>query len=244
MTYRNIIVCERRSYQTQPQTHHHTYAQLIMPVQGILSVTVESQVLKHDQQTVIYVPPDAPHSFYADTSNQFLVWDIPSIYINQGLTNLPLSQPLNNRWNALRDLLLAEVRLDQPTSNQRLLDLFRYILGLLQQKSEPPSLTYIREHYNQPLVIEELAAVEHYNSSYYCEWFQKQFGMSPMAYIRNLRLEKAKNLLEEAEYSIAQIAEQVGYRHHSTLTRIFQESTGMLPSEYRLQSRIEVKKHP
>lgn len=238
MNFENMVRCERRTYQAQLQTHQHAYAQLILPVQGVLAVTVESKVLKHDQQMVIYVPPDSLHSFYADSSNQFLVWDIPVMYIHQNLENLPLSQPVDNRWNALRELILTEVGPDYPNSDQRLLDLLRYTMGLLKQKSQPDSLTYILEHYHQPLTIEELAAVEYYNPSYFCEWFQKQFGISPMAYIRNLRLEKAKNLLEETDYNIAQIAEQVGYKNHSTLTRLFQEYIGLLPSEYRARSRV------
>jgi AraC-like DNA-binding protein len=240
----NTVFCERRSYQAEPQCHHHAYAQLIMPVQGILAVTVERQVLETNQQTVIYIPPDAPHSFYADASNQFLVWDIPATYIQHYRMNCSLSQPLDNRWNAVRELLLAEVGPDRPASNQRLVDLFRYILGLLVQKPDSASLAYIHDHYHQPLSIEELAAVEHYNPTYYCEWFQKQYGLPPMAYIRNLRLEMARRLLKETDYNILQIAEQVGYRHHSTLTRLFQEYAGILPSEYRMQSRMQAKNCP
>jgi AraC-like DNA-binding protein len=242
----NTILCERRSYQEEPQTHDHTYAQLVIPVEGILAVTVKKRVLKHDQQMVIYIPPDAPHSFYADASNQFLVWDIPTMYVNHQETVLPLSQPLDSRWNAARDLILTEVGPEGPSSNRRLSDLFRYILGLLTVglETESASLAYISEHYNQLLTIEQLAAIEHYNPTYYCEWFQKQHGLSPMAYVRKLRLEKAKSLLDETDYSIVQIAEQVGYKHHSTLTRLFLEHMGMLPSEYRMQSRIPVKKLP
>jgi AraC-like DNA-binding protein len=242
----STIQCERRSYQEEPQTHDHAYAQLVIPVEGILAVTVKERVLKHDQQTVIYIPPDAPHSFYADTSNQFLVWDIPAMYVNHQETVLPLSQPLDSRWNAARDLILTEVGPEGPSSNRRLSDLFRYILGLLTVALEAKSvsLAYINEHYNQLLTIEQLAAIEHYNPSYYCQWFQKQHGLSPMAYIRQLRLEKAKDLLQETEFNILQIAEQVGYRNQSTLTRLFQEWMGMPPSEYRMQTRIPVKKLP
>jgi AraC-like DNA-binding protein len=238
----NTIYCERRSYLAEPQTHTHAYAQLVMPVQGILTVTVGDQLLKHDQPTVIYVPPRALHSFYADGSNQFLVLDIPWSFIPRAVL-LPQAQPLNIRWQAIRELLLEEVG-PEPAFNRHLVDLFRYILGLLEQERAVSSITYINDHYNQSISIEKLAAIEHYNPSYYCEWFQKQHGLSPMAYIRKLRLENAKDLLRETELSILQIAEQVGYRNQSTLTRIFQEWMGITPSEYRMQSRISVKKLP
>jgi AraC-like DNA-binding protein len=239
----NTILCERRSYQEEPQTHEHAYAQLIIPVQGILTVTAEAQLLNHGQPTVIYIPPSMLHSFYADGSNQFLVLDIPMALITQAMTNLPQSQPFNNRWQAIRELFLEEVGLGSA-SGRRLSDLFRYVSGLLEQESDSASIMYINDHYSQSITIEELADIEHYNPSYYCEWFQKQHGLSPMTYIRRLRLEKAQNLLRETDYSILQIAEQVGYKHHSTLTRLFQEHMGMLPSEYRMQSRIPVKKLP
>lgn len=99
------------------------------------------------------------------------------------------------------------------------------------------TIEYIRNHYHRPISVQQLADMEHYNPSYYCEWFQKKYGLSPMAYIRKLRLDTAKTMLKNTDYSLMQIAQQVGYQNQSTLTRLFHQYVGITPSDYRLKSR-------
>lgn len=242
MGYPGLLTCERRSYMEQPLTHSHPYAQLVVPVAGALLVTADAASFHNDRPSVVFIPPAVRHCFSAQTANQFLVFDIPPTYLpNTGA--VPGCYPLDERWRAIRALLIEEVG-EAATSNQRVVDLFRYITGLFPQNTDPVSLQYIRANYRQRITIRQLAALEHYNPSYYCEWFQKQYALTPMAYIRKLRLDAAQELLRETDYSIIQIAQQVGYQHHSTLTRLFLESTGIHPSAYRIQNRIAAKQDP
>lgn len=57
--------------------------------------------------------------------------------------------------------------------------------------------------------------------------------MSPKEYIIKIRLEKAKELLRDTDYTILQIAQMVGYQHHGSLTRLFREWVGVSPAVYR-----------
>lgn len=82
-------------------------------------------------------------------------------------------------------------------------------------------------------MVERLASIEHFNVSYYCKWFYNQTGMTPNAYIQQIRLEKAKVLLETTELSLLEIALQVGYSHQSSLTRLFRKIEGSNPILYR-----------
>ncbi|ATW26349.1 helix-turn-helix transcriptional regulator [Candidatus Formimonas warabiya] len=239
MGYPDEIVCDRRTFAERPHTHVHPWAQLVVPIKGTLSVTVESYLVKDDRQNVVYIPPASLHSFHSRTANRFFVFDIPSAYLPKNSTLL-LDHFLDNRWRAIQTLLGDEVG-EKPTSNQRLSDLFRYMLRLLEKRCYPASLEYIHQFYHRQITIEELAGMEHYHPSYYCEWFQKQFGLSPMAYIRYLRLENAKDLLAHTEYNLMQIAQQVGYRHQSTLTRLFQERYRITPTAYRQKTRKGMK---
>lgn len=52
-------------------------------------------------------------------------------------------------------------------------------------------------------------------------------------YIQKLRLQEAKQLLRETNYSMLAIAQQVGYEHQASLTRIFKQFEGMTPYAYR-----------
>lgn len=229
------ILCERRTYSNRPFTHTHSYSQLVLPIHGALSVAV-NQATATDWQNVIFIPPEASHSFYSKASNQFIVFDAPAAFLPKGMGAAARFYPLDGRWQAVRSLLLEEVG-SEPTTSQRLTDLFRYISGLLNEDKSSLSLEYIRNNFDKPITIPQLAKIEHFNPTYYVEWFKRQFGTSPIAYIRKLRLGKAQELLQNTDYTIMQIAYQIGYENQSTLTRLFQQEIGITPRQFRQQYR-------
>lgn len=72
-------------------------------------------------------------------------------------------------------------------------------------------------------------------------YFQKRFkevtGSTPMAYLHDLRLEKARELLEEEQcfLQVKEIGSTVGLANDSHFTRDFKKKCGLTPSEYRKQ---------
>ena len=143
MDYPEVIVCDRRVFAENPHTHVHPWAQLVIPIRGILSATVDSYLVKDDRQNVVYIPPDSLHSFHSRTTNQFFVFDIPATYLPKK-SNLSLYHLLDDRWRAIQTLLFDEVG-EEPTSHQGLSDLFRYVIRLLEKPLDPPSLDYIHK---------------------------------------------------------------------------------------------------
>ena len=62
-------------------------------------------------------------------------------------------------------------------------------------------------------------------------------GNSPAYYIKTMRLEKAKELLETSDVSISQIAFQTGFNSPSNFTKVFFEKYGITPSQFRHPKR-------
>ncbi|WCT11069.1 hybrid sensor histidine kinase/response regulator transcription factor [Mucilaginibacter jinjuensis] len=60
-------------------------------------------------------------------------------------------------------------------------------------------------------------------------------GKTPVDFIRNIRLEKAVQLLEKSKLNIANVAYEVGFANPTYFAKVFREEYGMLPSEYILQ---------
>ena len=52
------------------------------------------------------------------------------------------------------------------------------------------SVEYINEHYIDDIDLKKLAQIEHYNMNYYTEWFKKNMGVSPIEYLKKLRIDK------------------------------------------------------
>lgn len=229
------VVGERRTYSDTADTHDHPFAQLIVPLQGTLFISTELRQLALTESRLFFLPPQCQHTFYAKDTNEFLVLDIPRCLIaERGLRSLPdMSLTLDDRWQAIKQLLLAEV------SNQTVIPslgaLVPYLWELLKQTSTPRSLQFLHQHYHQAIDLATLATLEGYNPTYYCDWFKQQTGLSLKAYVQQLRLQRAKELLWQTDYAIWQIAQQVGYHHQASLTRLFQQYEQSTPLAYRQQ---------
>ncbi|MCL4303545.1 MAG: AraC family transcriptional regulator [Anaerolineae bacterium] len=241
---RNILA-ERRSYSEIACTHAHAHAQLILPLQGAISINT-AQPHQLTEQALLFLPPHCQHTFYGHERNQVLVLDVPgSLCPGEEMRWLAggLRRSVDDRWQALRFLLLSEVS-DKPATHQAVTDLFHYAYRLLLQATTPHSIQYLHDHYAENIQLAALAALEGYNPTYYSEWFKKTTGLTASAYLQKLRLEEAKNLLAETDLPILHIAQQVGYEHHASLTRLFRESEQMSPAEYRRKTRKLVKAWP
>ncbi|GAB4376773.1 MAG: AraC family transcriptional regulator [Elainellaceae cyanobacterium] len=236
---RQSVVGERRTYADRADTHDHPFAQLILPLNGTLFISTALEQLELTESRLFFLPPQCQHTFYAKDSNEFLVLDIPSFLIaERDLQPVPngLSLVLDDRWQAIRQLLLTEIT-DSAIAAPHLMPLVHYVCGLLRQNHTPRSLQFLHSHYHEAIDLKTLATLEGYSLTYYCDWFRRQTGMSPKAYIQQLRLQKAKELLQHSNFSVWQIARQVGYEQPASLTRLFQQHERQTPLAYRQQYR-------
>ena len=96
-----------------------------------------------------------------------------------------------------------------------------------------PILEFINEHLDQPLSLEILAKQTHFSKYYLCDLFRRKTGMTPMQYVRLLRISRAQRLLLSTRDSISNIGLACGYDNFSFFCRVFRTVSGMSPSEYR-----------
>jgi AraC-like DNA-binding protein len=68
---------------------------------------------------------------------------------------------------------------------------------------------------------------------HFSRMFKKHTGFAPMEYITKVRIEKAITLLRTTNYSIEEIAEQVGYASSSYFIKVFRSWVGFSPGEFR-----------
>jgi len=73
--------------------------------------------------------------------------------------------------------------------------------------------------------------------SRFYELFRQETGTVPATYIRRLRFEKARELLEESELSVKQISGLVGIQDLSHFVRTFRKQYGMSPKFFRRAHR-------
>ena len=98
------------------------------------------------------------------------------------------------------------------------------------------AIHYFHEHFNQNISIEKYAQGLHISTAWFIHCFKEHTGMTPMQYILSLRISNAQVLLEQANYTVTEIAAIVGYDNPLYFSRIFKKQLGVSPQQYRQQS--------
>lgn len=92
---------------------------------------------------------------------------------------------------------------------------------------------YLRDHISEPLSLQEISDLFAISQAYMSKIFRKYTRQSYNQYLTEIRMERAKQLMEEnSELLVKDIAEMVGYRDQFYFSRIFRSYTGQSPADY------------
>ena len=98
-------------------------------------------------------------------------------------------------------------------------------------------MDYIRDHYSEPLTVEEIGASAGIGIRECSRCFQRCIGTSPISYLTGYRIRAAARMLLETSQSVLEIGENCGFSSPSYFGKVFKEATGLTPKAYR--SRAE-----
>jgi transcriptional regulator GlxA family with amidase domain len=93
--------------------------------------------------------------------------------------------------------------------------------------------TWLQAHWSDPRPVEMMIARSGLSARNFARRFQKATGHAPLAYVQNIRIEHAKQMLETGTEPIDGISAAVGYEDPSFFRRIFKRTVGLRPAEYR-----------
>ena len=100
-------------------------------------------------------------------------------------------------------------------------------------------LAHIREHLDDPLSLNELAALACFSRYHFHRIFKGMVGEAVKEYVRRLRLERAASQLKLGSASVVEIALNAGYESHEAFTRSFKACFGAAPSQFRSIRRAQ-----
>ncbi len=152
------------------------------------------------------------------------VWLVPRVrglpkwYIS---TKVPLIDPSNKVCG------IAGVMYPIDTPEEQ----FQYFQDLA------PIIRHIEEHFTQDLKMAQLADMAGLSTTQFNLRFRTLLRMSPSAYLLQLRIDAAQELLSQGKQSLSEISLELGFYDQSHFSKRFQKSTGMTPSAYRQRFR-------
>jgi ABC-type Fe3+-hydroxamate transport system substrate-binding protein len=91
---------------------------------------------------------------------------------------------------------------------------------------------YMEEHYGEELSIERLAGIAELSPKYFVDLFKKQYGISAMDHLTQIRMSKAKRLMIRSDMRLKDIAHEVGYEDEFYFSRKFRKAAGVSPTEF------------
>ena len=129
--------------------------------------------------------------------------------------------------------------------------IYRLLMYLMDQRdayrvtnSSPveQAITYIGDHLDATITLEELARYVGLSSSYFSHIFKDEIGSSPRQYITDAKMNRAKFLLGQTEKTVSEIAYLLGYASGGSFTNLFTERVGCAPKMYRKLMRSQKQK--
>jgi AraC-like DNA-binding protein len=121
-----------------------------------------------------------------------------------------------------------EIQLDQILQTHYLPEY--YYLQVRQSKS------FMEKYLSEKIELEKIASTAFMSRFHYARIFKSVYGLSPRQYLRDLRMNKAKELLKQG-MGIAQVCFDVGYDSLPTFCNVFKKATGYSPKQYQVQNK-------
>lgn len=215
-----------RHYGASPGSHTHEHFQVLLGLDGVLELEVEGRGQRVGAGTGLVIAPGDRHDFESALGARCLVLDSGDpgwarlIARTPPPDALPLAQYLASACAAGRararqqgPALLLEAwapHAPPPLRLRRAID-----WATLQAWAQNAAAT--------PLSVADLAARVHLSAAQFNERCRQELGTSPMAWLRDLRLERARQLRAQG-LPVADVARRCGYRSPSALTAALRRS--------------------
>lgn len=100
------------------------------------------------------------------------------------------------------------------------------------------ALLYVRQHLAEPLSLRTVAAALGCNASYFSARFKKETGQTLTEFILQERMRLAADLLLSTRLQVQTVAQYCGYLDVNYFSRVFRQTVGCSPSEYRKSGRV------
>lgn len=214
---------------------------LIIALQGHVHYEYAGNTYLSDESHALLLSQGITYSFTSETDSRSIVinFSTKEALPVQGITSVAVN--LGNLAMRLENLWTFEKHAYKLRCMQQLYELFIKIspndslyISSKQNNLIKASIEYLETHYTDPdLTNDRLAAASGLSTVYFRKLFRNHYGMSPMHYVRQKRIEKAKKLLESQYYtSISDVAEASGFHSLFHFSKAFKQETSYSPSEY------------
>lgn len=238
-------------------THAHSFSELFFVTSGQGQFLVNGRYCQVRENDLVIINPHVEHTEFSleSTPLKYIVLGIEGLRFVGKSTALDADEARiscqSGRIRQYIELLLEEVQWGEPEHAsicQNLLNIILICILSYRQVDVTPAAAgyispecaavkrYIDSHFQEPLTLEDLAEAAHQNKFYVAHAFRESFGISPIRYLTERRVEESKNLLRNTNYPIGEVSAISGFSSISVFSQTFKRIAHMSPSQYRKQA--------
>ena len=225
--------------------HSHDCYEIILNVEGTGTAVIGNVEYPFTPGTIHIIPPNTPHSKRCPEGFRDIYLHTNALLRADPPTNAPvlLSDDSSHTAESLMSILLSRYLGNSRTDavTETLFDALLQLIEELRRKTQSDPVVDALIHtittsYNNPeFQVTEALLATGYSKDHIRRRFQQVTGMSPNAYLRNVRVRYAKRLLKQRDtlhLPIHEIALMCGYYDVAYFCRVFRRETNLTPMEY------------
>ncbi len=176
----------------------------------------------------------------SDTAEiQLYVQFLNMIFKVMNMKNISYDPENRGDFNIISDIITQPLPDIHDTTVKYIDRIIRHLDGSTSKFSLQSTISYIEEHFKEDISLESIA--DHFQTTpkYLSKMIKEQLGMNYTDYLAELRIREAKMLLIETDKSIGEIFQEAGFNNRNTFICTFKKVTGLTPSNYRKNKKIQ-----
>ena len=157
---------------------------------------------------------------------------------NGGLTASSANEPEKTLSQITREITEKEREREEKARLKREQSDFAFMASQINDAMTARILKYVTEHIDSPdLKIDDIADAMGMSRSVLYTKIKQQLGMTPIDFVRHVRIMRACELLKNTDESLSSVAFAVGFSDPKYFSKVFKRETGIVPTEYRERTR-------
>jgi AraC-like DNA-binding protein len=250
----SVGFCE---YAIKPNHTHPSYSFIIFFSENQNMIDVKVEVPSNCYLISAMSPEICHEEEKSDTFNRYIAIFIDKDFFDNQYAIYDLNKPKNYFWDQFiirKDILsfikkfMSEYE-ESSFGKEKLLhslsiiithELIRSILNLeavkdivIKKDEIQITINYMNQNFREKITIESLSKLANMSESNFNRIFKKETGISPIDYLINVRIKKAKKFLREKTNTITEISMNCGFYSISHFSSCFMKQFGMSPSDYQ-----------
>lgn len=233
--------------------HSHQFTEIFFITSGSGQIQIENETIPVHAGSLILIGPQVLHTEFSNPSDplNYYVLGVEGLKIN---THRPVEYSVVNSSASASSIrlcfenILTEMHNKKKCYEEICQHYLAILILLIYRKDhiscelvEPLNSSrechkarrYIEENYHDKITLNSLADSCNITKYYLSHQFTELYGKSPIAYLTEVRISAAKDLLTTTSYSIEEIAGSTGFSSSSYFSQTFQKICHVSPQQYR-----------